>query len=284
MTWPEDLTREQPRSLCFPAAESLQKAVLKIASTKRSVTLLDDSAEDICVVLEGSPNFWIDDVGELQTTIGWFEVRVASIVRIEGEGENSAPKRVKFRVGLRRLREVASSVREPSRNKVVHLVRCVLVALFPLERNGIFSGIAVALLLITTPLVLAALAWNHTSPMAMKVSEWRENVFGRSVSTESTESVADSDLRNSANQLPGAEPFLLPKLADALSLTQEQRASLSRLNAATQQALRDFDQLWQNDSQSEHAKRRTMILDTARQEALRLLTDEQRDRWEKFAR
>lgn len=279
MTWPEDLTREQPRSSRPPAAESLQKAVLKIASTKWSVMLLEDATDDLSVLLEGSPTFWLDDVGELQTTIGWFEVRVASIVRVGSESEVAGSKRVKFRVGLRRLREVASSDGKSGGSGVARVLRGLLASLFPAERSNVFSGIALALLLITTPVVLAALAWNHNSPMTIQATRWAKTFFGANGSAEETKPAADVDLRDAVQQLPGVEAFLLPKVADELKLTQEQLAALGRLNVATRQASRDFDQYWRNDSQAEHARKRAMILDTARQEALRLLTDQQRERW-----
>jgi hypothetical protein len=52
------------------------------------------------------------------------------------------------------------------------------------------------------------------------------------------------------------------------------------LNATTQQALRDLDAYWRDESLSAHNQKRDLILNAAHKEAMQILTDQQRQLWE----
>ena len=85
-------------------------------------------------------------------------------------------------------------------------------------------------------------------------------------------------------RLPGVEPFLTPDVAKKLALTPSQMGAFGRLDKTTQEALADLEKYWESPGRLELAQRRSMLLEVARQEALRLLTVEQRLQWECMAR
>jgi hypothetical protein len=59
---------------------------------------------------------------------------------------------------------------------------------------------------------------------------------------------------------------------------------LGRLNKTIQGALEDLEKYWESAGRLELARRRGMLLEAARQEALQLLTDQQRQQWEAMTR
>ena len=85
-------------------------------------------------------------------------------------------------------------------------------------------------------------------------------------------------------QLPGVEPFLNPEVAKKLELTPSQTGTFGRLNKTTQEALEDLEKYWESDGRLELAQRRNVLLKAARQEALQVLTQQQRQTWEAMTR
>jgi hypothetical protein len=79
--------------------------------------------------------------------------------------------------------------------------------------------------------------------------------------------------------LPGPEPFAAPQVVQALELTAEQQTKLNAMIEATVGALRECDERWQSDSRHTHSKKRAIVMDAARQEALKILTERQREKW-----
>ena len=84
-------------------------------------------------------------------------------------------------------------------------------------------------------------------------------------------------------RLPGVEPFLKPEVAKKLKLTPLQTGAFGRLNKTIQEALMDLDKYWESADRLELVRRRNILLDAARQEALQLLTDQQRQQWDAMA-
>jgi hypothetical protein len=85
-------------------------------------------------------------------------------------------------------------------------------------------------------------------------------------------------------KLPGVEPFLKPEVAKKLALTASQSSAFGRLAKTTQEALQDLEKYWESTGRLELARRRNVLLDAARQEALQLLTDQQRQQWDNLTR
>ena len=297
MTRPDDPIRQERRSGRCPADGSPQIAVLKMASASLSVVVVEQRMELLAVLANSLPNLWVDDVGQLQTKTERWEVRVASIIRIKSEDAPEAELGTKFRIGLVRVRELPPPRRAARAAHLAHLLRCFLASLLPIESCKVFSGIALAILLVTTPAVLAVLAWNHNSPTMTRVVQWGEQAVGNTVGgnaprpegAATTDSAARpatdlaGELRAAIQHLAGPEAFLLPGIADQLKLTAQQQAGFRRLTETTRLALRELDRRWQSDVPADHADKRAMIVQAARQEAMALLTGEQRERWKKLA-
>ena len=94
----------------------------------------------------------------------------------------------------------------------------------------------------------------------------------------------DSDFaaRRLALSLPGPEPFAAPEVAAALQLTDAQQAQLRELTEATVAALRSVDEKWQKESRQSQARKRNVLLQAARREAVQMLTPAQRAEWRKL--
>ena len=89
-------------------------------------------------------------------------------------------------------------------------------------------------------------------------------------------------LRRVVHFLPGAAAFTLPEIAGELQLTDEQRQQFRRIVDFTERALRRVDQRLSGSRGRQGAKNRRNIYEAAGEEALGVLTDEQRTRWEKL--
>ena len=75
-----------------------------------------------------------------------------------------------------------------------------------------------------------------------------------------------------------------PPRSCALRLTSQQQAKFQDLLDANAEALREVDERWHKASRHDHTARRQQVLDAARQEALKILTDSQRAAWLKLAK
>ena len=84
----------QPDSILMVGSQSLAAAIS--GEEER-----DDSSVHVLVL--GSPAFWADDTGMLQTPEADIEVRVCNIVRIEEEDEDLESSQPVFRIGLDQL-------------------------------------------------------------------------------------------------------------------------------------------------------------------------------------
>ena len=89
-------------------------------------------------------------------------------------------------------------------------------------------------------------------------------------------------LRRMVHSVPGAAAFTLPEVAGELQLTDEQQQQFRRIVGFTDRALRRVDQRLSGGSGRQGAKSRRKIYEAAGEEALGVLTDGQRTRWEKL--
>ncbi len=85
-------------------------------------------------------------------------------------------------------------------------------------------------------------------------------------------------------KLPGVEPFLRPEVIAKLELTPTQTDAIGRLDKTTSEALQDLEKYWESVGRLELARRRDVVLGAAREEAMQLLTDQQRQQWEAMTR
>ena len=68
-----------------------------------------------------------------------------------------------------------------------------------------------------------------------------------------------------------------------LALSPSQCGAFWRLNKTTGKALEDLEEYWEGPSPLDLARRRNVLLEAARHEALGLLTDQQLQQWEAMA-
>ncbi|MGD0898239.1 MAG: hypothetical protein ABR915_10420 [Thermoguttaceae bacterium] len=273
---------DKRRTFRSPVHAPRERAVLKVGSTELPVVLLNESAGGLAVLTTDPGKLWVEQVGMLKTKTIWFEVRVKYILRYEPEDDDGrAAEDVEFRIGLHRLRELP----QPGEATVRSWRSRVLGFLLPRERSGAFTGLSLTVLsvaLVILSLVFVTLTWSRIRPHVTSVLRGSTADAGPDAGQDAV-ALPPTALRDLARRLPGAEVFLVPEVADILKLTDQQEAGLRRLHETTRQALDDVQRRWPDSSRQENAKRRVMIQDAARREALLLVSDQQRKRWEQLA-
>ena len=201
-----------------------------------------------------------------------------------------------FRIGLARLGQPAvKSQPQPAANpREKPVVNYSRFCRRPLgtwcPRIRLSVGGLIAFAMIVTPLVLVAVAWRHHIHQAGSVDS-QNPVAAAADSPPSTPPIRQQpavppvpEPTPEILRLPGVEPFLTPEVARKLELTPSQTGAFGRLNKTTREALEDLEKYWESAGPSELARRRNVLLEAARQEALELLTDQQRQQWEAMTR
>ena len=270
-------------------APARPNCVLAIGSQRLPAILAEECLDSLLLLIRGNPLFWVDDEGELQAPDLAVTVRVSSIVCVEKGEADSAFHVPEFRIAVARLGQTAVKRPQPAQIPEQEL-HCGRPASRFQKSARPTTGMLVTLNLILTPIVVVAVAWlthlyqvhSSTSPNADTA-----NLDTRSptpaIKQQATEDVA-SRLLLEIHQLPGVEPFLQAAVTEKLALTPSQMGALRRLDKTTQQALADLEKYWESSGRLELARRQNMLLEDARHEALQLLTDEQRQRWEALTR
>jgi hypothetical protein len=290
----------------YAVAASQGKAKLKIASSAWQVQLIEISAGGFAVLATDLMEQVLPgQVGELQTSKGKFEVRVANLSKVATHGSTS-PNTFRLRVGLEQLRELTP----PGAMGLSGGRRWKSGA----RRRWRFSYRAIMLFVLTivlVPILVISDAQSSHHALLRQVLSWGRRAIGlgseqsnrpppapaaadaSDASDASTASNAASSghvgepadgraLRRLVRDLPGSEPFAAPEVVRTLGLTDPQQGKLGDLRKATTWALRDLDERWPGESRADHTKRRQEVLDAARQEALKILTPSQRAQWMKL--
>jgi hypothetical protein len=260
--------------------------MLRFGSTEVPVILVNESADGLGVLTGDPGKLWVNRIGLLKTNSVWYEVRVTYILRNEPADVDGAGPEGQFRLGLQRLREI------PQQNEArINSWRSRIVGvLLPQDSSGTFTGLSLTVLSVTlvlAVLVFATMTWPHVRPM---ISGW---LHGQPVDVETAREAgkaaatgadaAPGVFHDLARQVPGAEVFLLPEVAEALGLIAAQQAEIRHLSETTRQALAEVPWRWPDDSRQAQAHRRAVIQEAARREALLLVTGPQRQRWERLA-
>ena len=247
------------------------------------------------IVVQGSPQFWVEDDGTLKTPDGEFSVRVFNIVREEAEeaeNDETAGDIPTFRVGLERLGPIERTddpdefdqpKPEPKKTAAVNG-----------EKKARISPLSVlALAIVAAMLVGAAIVWQTHSanwPFSLGSKGPNQSAGDKADLPSGAEQPGSADqstsLRIAAELLamPGAVPFAQPEVAKKLGLTPTQADAIQRLNKITLEAVNDLEKYWGSGDRWELAQKRTMLLEEARQHALQLLTSPQRERWDKITK
>jgi len=271
-------------SLRQPVSPAHPDCLLTMGSQCLAAILSEEWDTVLHVLIQGSPMFWVEDTGMLQTPEAEIPVRVSNIVRMESDEDDLGSSVPAFRIGLSRLPQ--SPMKSPSAPNPTRGPRAKRSWLPPLKRIRLSVGGLIAFALIATPLLLVALAWrNHIQPansvnaqnplaVATDLPACSPTIPQQSAATTVPEPTPE------ILQLPGIEPFLKREVARKLALTPSQTGAFRRLNKTTQAALEDLEKYWEHSSPSELARRRSVLQEVARQEALELLTERQRQQWD----
>ncbi len=89
-------------------ARSQPDCVLSIGFQNLPAAIIEERGGTLVVLIQGSPQFWVDDSGQLKTPETDLEVRVFNMVRVEAEDGDPAGEIPKFRIGLERMGTVAN--------------------------------------------------------------------------------------------------------------------------------------------------------------------------------
>jgi hypothetical protein len=262
--------------------------VLSVGSQRLPAAIAEERGGTLHVLVQGSPQFWVEDDGELATPDADLAVRVFNIVRVEADDDGSG-RIPTFRIGLERLGEVERAVdfeaadldeAEPEEADAgAKKKRCMH-----------FRSI---LALVIAAVVLVGVSWRHqfwTIFPLQSSSNDKTNIAPPASEPPKVESTPDSATPGMPPEtsdlwhLPGVLPFLQAEVAKKLDLTPNQADAIDRLDRVTQEASGDLEKYWGSRGRWELARKRSALMDEARQQALQLLTEPQRKLWDEMTR
>jgi hypothetical protein len=269
--------------------------ILSVGAQNLPAAIIEERGGTLYVVIQGSPQFWVDDAGHLKTPEKDLEVCVFNIVRLEAEEDDPAGDIPEFRIGLERLGTVANEVPadeddtdededdEPEDDEV--RVK---------PKKTTTGGLRTLIVLLAGVVLLAVgvLTWQQHLGKWIVFPSWPDPAKqqpGKPAASSSAAPQPDADAGRSAVpaavakslRLPGVEPFLRPEVAKWLDLSPAQNEALQRTDQVTQIAMRDLEKYW---GDSDRLEKRSALLEEARQQALQVLTDPQRELWDEAAR
>jgi hypothetical protein len=259
--------------------------LLIVGSQRLTAVLGAEQGLGLHVLVQGNPIFWVNDTGVLQMSEVDLTVRVSNIVCLESSEEDFSRMRPAFRIGLEPLGETAKPKSPAVRTKTttgssprIDILRALLLRYA--------TGKLIGIVLLVTPLLFVAAAWHHhihDSRDALPVVAPSNDHIPPATHGEPAH-YAMPEPSPETLRLAGIEPFLTAEVAAKLELTPLQRSKLGEMHKQTQQALVDLEKYWESPGRLELARRRNWLLDGARQEALEVLSEQQRLKWEAMAR
>jgi len=315
----EQRDREKRKAFRFSLWKPQQQGVLKVKERELPVRMLDGSAGGFSVVTDRDPGMAVDDLLELRTPSGRFEVRVVHVRKEVPKATNGrtghAPGALKFRVGLERLRDLTPSDEEPVRIGWLERLspRGYVSSSIPL---GVMAVVFV-LAMVGLPTIGVMLLWRWQGQLDKHFAWWG----GRQAATSQPDSpggrkqpdhaAEDPQTRKPAGtarpasnagqpggatysasshrgqswattiqRLPGATALLLDEVVEELRLTGSQYEEIRKIVESTEDALRLVGERWSRDTRQQQSQKRSILLNQARRRALQVLTPEQRAQWE----
>ena len=252
-----------PRSSKQPDYRAKPDCLLTVGSQRFAAILADQSNAGLTVQIQGSPLFWVEDSGVLQTADLEIAVRVSTIVRMEGIEGHFASNVPAFCIGLTALGQTPakSNLQPPMPSRKA---RPKFRSFLSLARLRAMLGGLMAIAMIVTPLVFVIVAWQHHVHQAQSADSTMvvsATPAGEPQSTPvNSQQPAVAPVPEPAPEtlrLPGVEPFLNPLVAAKLALTPEQMGALGRLNKTIQGAVEDLEKYWESAGRLELARRRS---------------------------
>jgi hypothetical protein len=281
----------QSQSPALPCSSRPQpNSVLCVGDQHLPAAIIGERGGTIHIVVQGSPQFWVDDDGTLKVPDVEVPVRVFNIVRVEADEDNSAGDIPLFRVGLERLAQVASTEdpEELNKPKVEPTNPDPPTTGERKPRTSLFTVLTllvVAIVLVGAGVVCQIHFGNWSSEFGLTGPKKSTGNETGAQNAEQAESAAKSTKSKWASELlamPGAVPFAEPEVAKKLELTPIQMDSIRQLNKITVDAANDLEKYWGSGDRWELAHKRTMLLDESRRQALQMLTAPQRKLWEEI--
>lgn len=301
--------RDRRRGCRFVSADPRFDSVLLVGRREIPAGIVDESSGGFCILVGQAAGVEVEAVVRLRTKTGCYEVRVANIQRVSNDDQ--PPSEVQpeaYRLGLQRLRELEIGPPEIAKPSWLATYQHMMP-------GGTMVGVLVFILalVVAAPLTVAGLMFGWDKMGVEQLVDWAGSAMARdnaasaprsSKRAHPAERPADETSQSSAavardtssadrpNQAdleqfrimlahsPGADALLLPEVARRLTLTPSQRQQLQALSQATRQALDQLDQRAKTDSRQERTRKRDVLFGEARKQALRVLTPQQRSRWE----
>jgi hypothetical protein len=313
---PSPADSEKRRSFRCPIPASRRGAELSFGPIRLPAELVDESAGGFSVLVGDPRGLVVHGTARLRTANGWFEVQVVNIRRLgpqPGEPDGAAADGcARFRLGLKRLGEL----QPPDEARSAGLPRAVwfrLRGLLPFGASSLVGGLAIAAVAVAAPLAAIFAVWHRHHPVVDRVVDWIPQPWpaqgadapdggsrgqwrsgwpepaGWFADTPADAGDAAGDavsgaatLRLLAARLPGPAALDLPEAVDYLDLTDAQQRQIRELVQRTSAELNEVGERLRGQSRQEVARAERAALERARQEALGLLSDEQRARWQKL--
>lgn len=174
--------RDQRQSFRCPATDSQQEAVLKVGEVRLAARVLDESAGGFAIGVAGPPRLNGNDLAQLRTEAGWFEVRISNVAAVDATATPSSnaeeSPQAEYRLGLQRLREIdppAGEQPQAARHWFRFSLVRVLTQLFPSQHSMLAVGVVFAVVVVGVPLAAVALLWHGDRPFMKTVVKWGEN-------------------------------------------------------------------------------------------------------------
>lgn len=277
----------------IPVPESTATAVLQFGRKAVRVWITDESAGGVGVYVKVRPNIQVNDQAILKTAGGWFEVRVVHISFVDAEGQRKGRRRI--RIGLERLAEIT----RPPKRPWSYWLGSLGDMLRQKGSTRVGSNVSIAILILLIPLAAAQLLlWTRSQQVSGQVMGWAKKTKNQAAastpngwmpgsprpeSSDQPQATAEThnlvELRQQIQLHRGPESLVVPEVARVLELTADQLTNLTQLIETTRNALAEIDRKRVEGSAEELAARRAMVVRVAREEALKLLTRQQRTKW-----
>jgi len=251
-------SNDRRKTFRCPVTVQQQSAVLIVGTARIKARIIDESASGFALLLDEAPDVESHPVLRLLTPSGVSRVNV-----IEVQAEDGA-----YRIGLRRIHDLPEgkpeicSLPRFRRNRDPHEIAA------PLPKFGL--GLAAL-----GSIVLLLVAWKVLFGDGIRSADASSSppIPFRSTDKTARPAVQPKPVNRRADGVPAAAVFTLPLVADQLQLSEAQQA---RINAITQRNL-SLESAPENDEAAQSASRQP--LDETLDEALAVLTEEQRQQW-----
>lgn len=242
---------EQRKSFRCRVPEQRKEAEIKVGRRWVALKLFNESAGGFAAWTEQDPGVQVNDLVQLKSELGCFEVRVAHVGPVkasEKPGEEAGPS---FRLGLERVRDLNRDLQPEAGASKDHRRR-------NLGRSGGVFVAAATVLVVGVVMGAVGAAWR---PVPGGWRSWRQQSHAPTARSQSVG---------------------LAEVVRELGLTQQQQHQILGCAEMTAQAIQELDVRWIHDTPEVRARKQVMLLEVAWQQILALLTEEQRQRWKEL--